>query len=82
MNKTELLNKCARSGEERVLLARGMDKLELAQNRGVPAHTPFLSPGERAAVEDLLRLCGPVRSLFWGGYPDAERTACVFLPDW
>lgn len=82
MNKKDLLDRCARSGEERVLLARVMDKLELAQNRGVPAHTPFLSPGERAAVEDLLRLCGPVRSLFWGGYPDAERTACVFLPDW
>ena len=28
MNKTELLNKCARSGEERVLLARALDKLE------------------------------------------------------
>ena len=82
MNKKDLLDRCARSGEERVLLARVMDKLELAQNRGVPAHTPFLSPGERAAVEDLLRLCGPTRSLFWGGYPDAERAACVFLPDW
>ena len=44
MNKTELLNKCARSGEERVLLARALDKLELAQNRSVPACTPFLSP--------------------------------------
>ena len=82
MNKKDLLDRCARSGEERVLLARVMDKLELAQNRGVPVHTPFLSPGERAAVEDLLRLCGPTRSLFWGGYPDAERAACVFLPDW
>ena len=38
MNKTELLDRCARSGEERVLLARVLDKLELSQNRGVPAH--------------------------------------------
>ena len=45
MNKTELLDRCARSGEERTLLARVLDKLELAQNRGVPAHTPFLTPG-------------------------------------
>ena len=72
----------AAPGRGRMLLARVLDKLELARNRGVPAHTSFLSPGERAAVEDLLRLCGPTRSLFWGGYPDAERTACVFLPDW
>ena len=28
MNKTELLDRCARSGEERTLLARVLDKLE------------------------------------------------------
>ncbi|MCD8376088.1 MAG: YlmH/Sll1252 family protein, partial [Oscillospiraceae bacterium] len=22
------------------------------------------------------------RHLFWGGYPEAERAVCVFLPDW
>ena len=82
MNKTELLDRCARSGEERVLLSRALDKLELAQNRGVPAHTPFLSPGERAAVEGLLAAWGHPRHVFFGGYPDAERTVCLFLPDW
>ena len=82
MNKTELLDRCARSGEERTLLARVLDKLELAQNRGVPAHTPFLSPGEQAALADLLAAWGHPRHLFWGGYPDAERRVCAFLPDW
>ena len=38
MNKKDLLDRCARSGEERVLLARVMDKLELAQNRRSGAH--------------------------------------------
>ena len=33
MNKTELLNKLARDGEERLLLARVLDKLELARDR-------------------------------------------------
>ena len=28
MNKTELLNKVARDGEERVLLARALDRME------------------------------------------------------
>ena len=28
VNKTELLDRCARSGEERTLLARVLDKLE------------------------------------------------------
>ena len=82
MTKKELLDRCARDGEERVLLARALDKLELARERGVPAHTPFLSPGEQAALADLLAAWGHPRHLFWGGYPDAERRVCAFLPDW
>lgn len=82
MTKKELLDRCAGNGEERVLLARVLDKLDLAQNRGVPAHTPFLSQGERASVTDLLAAAGHPRHTFWGGYEGAERTICLFLPDW
>ena len=81
MTKRELLDRCAHSGEERILLGRVLDKLELAQ-RGVPAHTPMLSPGEQASVADLLSAWGRLRYVFWGGFPDAERRICVFLPDW
>lgn len=82
MNKKEVLDRCSRSGEERMLLARVLDKVELAQNRGVPAHTPFLSPGEQAAVSDLLAAWGHPRAAFWGGYEGAERRICLLLPDW
>jgi len=82
MTKTELLNKCARSGEERMLLARVLDKLELAQNRSAPAHTPFLSPAEQSCVTDLLNCAGHPRHFFFGGFEGAERQICVFLPDW
>ncbi len=82
MTKKELLDRCARDGAERILLARVLDKLELSQNRGVPAHTPFLSPGEQASVADLLNAWGRPRHLFWGGYPDSERNICLFLADW
>ena len=82
MTKTELLNKLARDGEERLLLARAMDKLELARTRSVPGHTGFLSPQERASVENLLGACGHPRHLFYGGFEGAERTVCAFLPDW
>ena len=82
MNKTELLNKLARDGEERLLLARVLDKLELARDRSVPARTPFLSPGERSAAEGLIAACGHPRHLFAGGYEGAERMVCLFLPDW
>ena len=62
--------------------ARVLDKLELARDRGVPSHTPFLSPGEQAAVTDLLNAWGHPRHLFFGGYEGAERRVCAFLPDW
>ena len=82
MNKTELLTRLARDGEERLLLARTMDKLELAGRRNIPAHTAFLSPQERASVEMLINASGHPSHLFFGGFEGAERTICVFLPDW
>lgn len=82
MTKTELLDRCARDREERVLLGRVLDKGELTRTRGVPAHTAFLTPGQRAAAEGLLNAWGRPKCLFWGGYEGAERTVCAFLPDW
>ena len=82
MNRKDLLDRCARTPEERILLARVLDRLEQAETRSIPAHTPFLSPGEAASVTDLLNAWGRPRHFFWGGYPAAERTVCVFLPDW
>ena len=82
MNKTELLNKLSRDSEERLLLARALDRLELASTRNIPACTGFLSPQERASVENLLGASGHPAHLFYGGYEGAERTVCAFLPDW
>ncbi len=82
MTKTELLNRCAGDEDTRLLLARALDKLDMAQRRGIPAHTQFLSPAQRVAVENLINASGHPRHLFAGGYENAERTICVFLPDW
>lgn len=82
MTKTELLDKHAADGEERLLLSRALDKLDLARNRNIPACTGFLSPAQRTAVEALLQASGNPAHLFFGGYEGAERTVCAFLPDW
>ena len=82
MNKTELLNKLSRDSEERLLLARVLDRLELTRTRNIPSCTGFLSPQERAGVENLLNASGHPAHLFFGGYEGAERTVCAFLPDW
>lgn len=82
MTKTELLDRFARDGEERILLARALDRLSLAEQRGVPAHTEFLTPEQQSVLADLLRACGAPRHFFFGGFEGAERQLCVFLPDW
>lgn len=82
MTKTECLNKAAQDGEERMLLARVLDKLEQATSRNIPSRTEFLSPAQRASVEKFIALLGYPSHVFFGGYDGAERTICFFLPQW
>lgn len=65
-----------------MVLARVLDQMERTANRSIPCATQFLSPAQRAAAEPLLAASGHPKCLFHGGYEGAERTVCVFLPDW
>ena len=82
MTKTQLLNQAAGDPERRLLLARLLDKRELAQERSAPGISGFLSPEEQGAVQALLRRLLPAEHLFFGGYPEAEWRVCMFLPHW
>ncbi len=82
MDRAGLLRR-ASSGEERVLLARVLDKYEQMERRNIPTSTPFLSQAEQAAVQALLNAAGIHSGYVWnGGYADAERKLLQFLPDW
>ena len=64
-----------------LLEARIEDYLTQA-DRGIVAVSSFLSPGERRRAERYLEQRGERgRAVFWGGYPDAERTCLFLLPD-
>jgi RNA-binding protein YlmH len=84
MDKTKLLDKTAKSGEERLTLARVLDRLEQARGRNIPAATDFLSPQEQASAKTLLHLtgAGETEYVLLGGYEGAERKIFLFLPDW
>ncbi|MBQ3090395.1 MAG: RNA-binding protein [Oscillospiraceae bacterium] len=82
MNRTDFLSKISRTPEERLLLSRVWDQMETAQRRGIPQATHFLSPDEQNAVRNLLAAQGHPPHRFWGGYQEAQRQICVFLPDW
>ncbi|MEY8387310.1 YlmH/Sll1252 family protein [Oscillospiraceae bacterium 38-13] len=84
MDKGALLDRLGLAGEDRLALAKVLDKAEQASGRNIPAVTDFLSPQQRAQALDLLRLAGISESAYvlQGGYEGAERQVLQFLPDW
>ena len=58
MEKSKLLDRCGAEGEDRLLLAKVLDRAEQAVSRSVPAHTDFLSPQQQAQARELLHLAG------------------------
>ena len=65
-----------------MVLARALDQMDRAANRSIPCATQFLSPAQRAALAPVLAASGHPKHLFHGGFSGAERTICIFLPDW
>ena len=74
------IDKIARSGEDRVLLAKLWDKINAGFRREIPANTCFLSPRE---LEMARYLFGEQPGLHaFGGYEEAERKMLVYLPEY
>lgn len=84
MDKGSLLNRVGAVGEDRLLLAKVLDRAVQAERRGVPAATDFLTPQQQMMAMDLLHLAGVPETAYLalGGYPEAERRVLLFLPDW
>ena len=74
------IEKIARTGEDKLLLAKLWDKINAGIRRNIPANTCFLSPRE---LELARYLFGEAEGLYaFGGYGEAERKMLVFLPDY
>ena len=84
MDKSTLLDRVGVVGEDRLLLAKVLDRAAQAQSRNIPAATDFLSPQQQMLTEDLLRQAGVPEGGYvrMGGYAEAERALYLFLPDW
>lgn len=63
-----------------LLLAAIEDKRIQCEERGMMTHTGFLDMRQAAEAAGALR--GAAGALLWGGYGDAERRICVFLPEY
>ena len=84
MDKSKLLDRVGAVGDDRLLLAKVLDRAEQANARNIPAATDFLSPQQQMQTLDLLRLAGIPETGYarLGGYEGAERNLFLFLPDW
>ena len=83
MTKRDLLDKIARSEDERLLLGKVWDRYERCRTKNLPEHTAFLTPQEQEICRRMLGAIGVTEGyLFCGGYDGAERRQLHFLPDW
>ena len=83
MDRRSLLDRAAKSAEERVLLGHILDKYDQCRQRNLPTNTAFLSPAEAQGARDLLRAAAIHEGfVLLGGYEGAERRMLFFLPDW
>ena len=71
MDRRSLLDRAAKSAEERVLLGHILDKYDQCRQRNLPTNTAFLSPAAAQGARDLLRAAAI-----------HEGFALFFLPDW
>ncbi len=67
--------------ERDIIIDHALDKARQCRDKYVITNTSFLDMSERSAVDAALKKSG-TRYVFFGGYEDAERTVCVFLPDY
>ena len=73
----------AQTAEDKMLLQQFFDKYEVSQERSYLTHTRFLDLRERTLCVKAARETGiTAQTVFWGGYPDAERVMALFLPDY
>lgn len=84
MDKSKLLDRAGALGDDRLLLAKVLDRAQQAQSRNVPAATDFLSKAQQAQALDLLHQAGIPENTYvcLGGWEGAERNLILFLPDW
>ena len=66
--------------EEQILSATLQDKHRQCLSRGIPTHTGFLTPAEVCFAEAFC-IKEKAHFLLEGGYEDAERRICIFVPD-
>lgn len=78
MNKLEILEKYSKP-EEKLLVSKLLDKIELCNKRNVITSTDFLDLYQKNIVEKVLKTV-ECNFIFFGGYSEATRVMLIIYP--
>lgn len=81
MQNKEIVLKSVNKPEDRLVLAKLLDKAELAAKTNRLVHTEFLDPHQAVLADKVLASLDVCDYTFYGGFPGAERAVAVFRPD-
>lgn len=79
MNREDIIKKVSKS-EDKLVVAKVLDRFFLMEKTNKPVITDFLDPHCRSVVSKCLESDNIDNFLFYGGYDGAERTIVVFCP--
>jgi len=79
MTREEMLKKISKS-EDKLVVAKVLDKLYLCEKTNKLTATDFIDPRIQNIVSDCFRTNKISNHLFYGGYEGAERAVVVFCP--
>lgn len=77
MDKEELSKKYPKE-EDKLVISKIWDKIEMCRTKNKITHTDFLDLYQRSIAEKLVN---HIKSIFYGGYDGAERTILILYPD-
>lgn len=80
MNKQELLSEY-KNQEDKILLAKVLDKLEFSKSRNKIENTNFLNLYEQDLVNNFLKKIKFTNYYFFGGAGEAERKVLIIYPE-
>lgn len=80
MNKQEILKKYTKE-EDRLLIAKVLDKMEFAKSKNKITNTDFLDLYQKNLVQKLLNSIRCENYLFFGGNDNTEREVVIFYPE-
>ena len=68
--------------EDQFLRTHAKDLRARCEARNIPTHSAFLDMRQQSLLADYFRTTPGIPPRFLGGYDDAERCVCAFLPDY